>query len=377
MHENDYAAADFAAAFLRPKLLGCLFFSMPQLCFSGIAEVMLKEKTGFNLKGMVITMITKNKITFEKFSEKHINAAVKLALAELEAERTHCPDLPCEDFSRHLTGILHWLSSQLFGKAALCDGKLVGYLIFAGPWDSFFGDVKGVFSPLGGSAFSYEYENRGRLASMLFASIAEEFVKQNVFSCALSRYAHDEETAKSFVLNGFGIRCSDAVREFSRLALSHSSDNIHFVELPSSEFERVRKLRSGLVKHLERAPVFYPTDMERYEQWFQKEGMRVFAAEADGEIIGFISLEDDAENFITEHDTMKNICGAYFDVNYRGNGIAQGLLAFIIDTLKAEGITHLGVDCETLNPTALNFWGKYFEPYTYSFARRIDERVEL
>ena len=44
-------------------------FSMPQLCFSGIAEVMLKEKTGFNLKGMVITMISKNKITFEKFRE--------------------------------------------------------------------------------------------------------------------------------------------------------------------------------------------------------------------------------------------------------------------------------------------------------------------
>ena len=34
-------------------------------------------------------------------------------------------------------------------------------------------------------------------------------------------------------------------------------------------------------------------------------------------------------------------------------------------------------DCETLNPTALNFWGKYFDPYTYSFARRIDERIKM
>lgn len=322
-------------------------------------------------------MITKNRITFEKFTEEHIDMAVKLALAELDNERNFCPDLPYEDFSKHLAGILNWLSSQPFGKAAISEGKLVGYLIFAGPWDGFFGDVKGVFSPLGGSAFSYDYENRGRLASMLFENIAEEFVEQNIFSCALSRYAHDEEIAKSFVLNGFGIRCSDAVREISSLAISHSSDNIHFVELPSNEFERVRKLRSGLVRHLARTPVFCPTDMERYEQWFQKDGMRVFAAESDGEIIGFISVDDDAENFITEHDTMKNICGAYFDENYRGKGIARNLLAFIADTLKAEGVTHLGVDCETLNPTALNFWSKYFKPYTYSYARRIDERVKL
>ncbi len=322
-------------------------------------------------------MITNNKITFEKFTEKHIDEAVKLALAELRAERTHCPDLPCEDFSEQLAGILHWLSSQPFGKAAIGDGKLVGYLIFAGPWDGFFGDVKGVFAPLGGSAFSYEYENRGRLVSMLFASVAEEFVKQGVFSCALSRYAHDEETAKSFVLNGFGIRCSDAVRDISRFTLPYNSDSVHFMELPLSELERIRNLRLGLVKHLEKAPIFYPTDMEHYEQCFMKGNIRAFAAEADGEIIGFISLKDEAENFITEHGTMKNICGAYFDENYRGNGIAQDLLAFIIDTLEAEGITHLGVDCETLNPTALNFWSKYFEPYTYSFARRIDERVRL
>ena len=103
--------------------------------------------------------------------------------------------------------------------------------------------------------------------------------------------------------------------------------------------------------------------------------IRIFAAETDGRIIGFISIDDNAENFITEHDTMKNICGAYFDENYRGKGIAQNLLSFIAETFKAEGVTHLGVDCETLNPTALNFWGKYFEPYTYSFARRIDERI--
>ncbi len=316
-------------------------------------------------------------IIFEKFTEKHIDEAVKLALEELDNERKFCPDLPHEDFSKHLTGILHWLSSQPFGKAAINDGKLVGYLIFAGPWDGFFGDVKGVFSPLGGSAFSYDYKNRGRLASMLFASVAEEFVKQDVFSCALSRYAHDEEIAKSFVLNGFGIRCSDAVSKTSALKMQNNSKGVVFKELPADKFAAVEHLQRGLHKHLAGAPVFFPSDDfdEWFKNWIKRETMRIFAAESDGEIIGFISVDDDAENFITEHDKMKNICGAYFNENYRGKGIAQNLLSFVAETLKAEGATHLGVDCETLNPTALNFWGKYFEPYTYSFARRIDERV--
>lgn len=322
-------------------------------------------------------MITKNKIVFEKFSEKHIDGAVELALAELEAERTYCPDLPCEDFNRHIAGVLHWLSGQPFGEAAVCNEELVGYMIFAGPWDGFFGNVKGVFSPLGGSAFSYKYENRGRLASMLFAETAEKFVKQGAFSCALSRYAHDNETAKSFILNGFGIRCADFVREVSEFDLHNYSCNAVFKELSADEFRNVKHLQRGLSKHLAGAPVFLPDDDfdEWFESWVKRETMRIFVAEADGRVIGFISIDDNAENFITEYSTMKNICGAYFDETYRGKGVAQALLGFICDKLKTEGVTHLGVDCETLNPTALNFWGKYFAPYTYSFARRIDERV--
>lgn len=323
-------------------------------------------------------MNEKNKITFEKFTEKHIDEAVKLALAELEAEKVHCPDLPEENFTESITGMLYWLCSQPFGKAAISNGRLIGYLLFAGPWDGFFGKVKGVFSPLGGSAFSYDCENRGRLASMLFASVSEDFVRQGIYSCALSRYAHDEETAKFFILNGFGIRCTDAVRKLSDFNLPYNSyDGILFKKLPTDKFNEVESLQRGLHKHLAGAPVFFPAyEFDNwFENWIKRETMRIFVAEKGGRIIGFISIDDNAENFITEHDTMKNICGTYFDEKYRGKGIAQNLLSFIANTLKAEGITHLGVDCETLNPTALNFWGKYFMPYTYSFARRIDERI--
>lgn len=320
------------------------------------------------------------KIQFEKFTEKHIDEAVGLALAEFSAERVHCPELPSCEFEGRLREILWWLGSQSFGKAAVCEGKLVGYLLFAGPWDGFFGDVKGVFSPLSGSAFSYEYENRGKLASMLFAEVAQEFAAEGIYSCALCRYANDEETAKSFVLNGFGIRCMDAVREIERFVIQNVAVEAEFEELPKERFCEVEHLQKGLNRHLLKAPVFFPLPDCGFEAWFSewitRKTMRIFAAKADGKVVGFVSVDEEGENFVTEYDKMKNICGAYFMEEYRGTGIAQGLLSFVRDTLKAEGVTHLGVDCETMNPTALRFWTKSFVPYTYSFARRIDERAK-
>lgn len=321
-----------------------------------------------------------NSITFEKFTEKHIEEAVKLALAELHAEQEYCSDIPNENYTEKLTGMLYWLCSQHYGMAAVLNDRLIGYLLFGGPWDGFFGDVKGIFSPLGASAFSYDIPDRGRLASMLFQHVADDFVSNGVYSVALCRFAHDEETARSFIFNGFGIRCCDAVRKLNEIKL-HASATARFSELTREEFIKIKPLELGLVHHLEKAPVFFPTEMSDPDSWFDwwsgRDGLRIFAAEADGKAVGFIAVTTDGENYITETQHMANICGAYFDKAYRGNGLAHELLAYICRTLKSEGMTHLGVDCETLNPTALNFWGKYFTNYTYSFARRIDERIGL
>jgi len=83
------------------------------------------------------------------------------------------------------------------------------------------------------------------------------------------------------------------------------------------------------------------------------------------------------ENFITDEPDMLSVCGAYLKENYRGKNILQSLLSFVLETLKKDGVKRLGVDCETINPTALRFWGKNFDNYTYSFVRRIDERIIL
>ena len=258
------------------------------------------------------------------------------------------------------------------------EETLLGYLGFFGPWNGLVGNVKGAFSPLGGSAFTGE--DRAKISSMVLAYAMDEMAKDGVLSFALSRYAHDTEVGKSLVLNGFGIRCSDAAKsivDFDKQ--TNTIEGISYCEMEKQEFQQVLELNRGLTAHLLKAPVFLPADLNVcFPDYKVGTDCRLFVAKAgdqEKKIIGFIKVGDDGENIISELPCMKNICGAYVHPDYRNHLIAEGLLYYVIEQLKKEGVSYLGVDCETLNPTALRFWGKYFENYTYSYARRLDERI--
>lgn len=321
-----------------------------------------------------------NNIRFEKFTEKHIDAAIELILRELAAEKKSCPALPEEELRGRLKGLLDWLCGLNFGIAALEGDILVGYILFIGPIDGLHSSYKGIFCPLGGSAFDPEHPQRAKLASLLLEEALKEPVNRGCCSIAFSRYAHDDEIAKLLVMRGFGIRCCEAVQETDKLFTADHSGKLGFTELPRERFREVKPLQEGLNRHLALSPVFFAVDWRNFDNWFQnwinREEMRVFAAFEGERIVGFISVEDDCgENYITPYEKMKSICGAYFYNEYRGGGGAAGLLSYAAEKLKAEGITHLGVDCESMNPTALGFWTKYFTPYSYSYHRILDERV--
>lgn len=315
-----------------------------------------------------------SKIEFVTVDRKYAAEAAALAVSEYHEECQRCSQLIREDFSEKLYGIVEWLFQNKLGKIALLDGRVVGYLAFAGPWDGFFGKVKGAFSPLGGSAFAVK--DRGKLASMLFEQAGGEMAEAGICSYALSRYAHDEEVGKSFVMNGFGIRCSDAIMHLPDRHIVESIDEeLDFSVLSGAEKQQISALKLELTRHLASAPCFFPTDLKCFADWFDKEEIRVFTAKRKGKIIGYMALCDDGETFISESGSAANICGAYLDETERGLGAAPQLLEYLCRVCEAEGKEYLGVDCETINPTALHFWGKYFSNYTYSYARRIDERI--
>lgn len=313
-------------------------------------------------------------IQFIPIQEMNRAEAMKLATQEYLRACEKCNQLVSRDFTESILDLIAELSQCKYGMAAVEDGNLIGYLAFLGPWDGLFGNCKGVFSPLGANAFGGNHPNK--IASMLFARVADEMAREGVFSYALSRYAHAEDVARSFVMNGFGIRCSDAILRLSSYQLSEPVLNISCQEIAHNEKRQIESLFHELTLHLAKGPCFFPANLAFDDSWFQNKEKRVFVAKDGENIVGYMALQKDGENFITTIDTMYNICGAYVAETYRNTGVAKQLLDYLVQISKSEGMEYLGVDCETLNPTALRFWGKYFQNYTYSFHRRIDERVQ-
>ena len=276
-----------------------------------------------------------------------------------------------------MTDTLRGLIARVFdnglGRVALQGGAPIGYLAFVGPWDGCFGDARGVFSPLGASAIAGE--ERGKLASQLFESAAGELAEEGVSVFSVSRYAHDREVGESFVLNGFGIRCSDALTRLGDEPPESADDGVEIAELTGEAKREIDGLQHRLVRHLAAAPTFFPTDVRRIDTLYAPDEIRMFVARENGRAIGYMTLCEDGETFVSDLDRARNICGAYVDEAHRGTDVPRRLLRHIMRLCRAEGMEWLGVDCETLNPTALRFWRKHFDNYTYSYSRRIDERV--
>jgi ribosomal protein S18 acetylase RimI-like enzyme len=108
----------------------------------------------------------------------------------------------------------------------------------------------------------------------------------------------------------------------------------------------------------------------------EKNKSRFFCVQKQGNLIGYLKINETGENFITRDPGLINICGAYLLPEYRGVGIYTQLLSYSLYKLKTEGYQYVGVDFESANPTARGFWLKYFTPYTHSLVRRVDERIK-
>ena len=277
---------------------------------------------------------------------------------------------------------LSWFTENALGVAALAGSRLLGFIACCNPWDGAFdSNARGTFTPV--HAHGCVRENRARIYERMYQSMADKLVKQGVLYHGIALYAHDVEAITAYFHNGFGQRCSDAMRRMELIPGITPTEGIVFEELPAGEARQVRKLRRQLKNHMGESCCFMCTSEEEFEVWVQKRennGNRIFVAKekkegVEGEQLPFAFLEicDEAETFVTELTTVKNICGAFCMPEYRGRQIYQNLINYAVEVLKTEGYQYLGVDYESFNPTAQHFWPKYFEPYTCSVVRRIDE----
>lgn len=270
---------------------------------------------------------------------------------------------------------LEGLAENGLGAAAVEDGRLLGFLGAYGPWQPVFytQDVRGVFSPL--HAHAVQKENRVKIWRRLYQAAAEKWVRIGASSHAITLYAHDREAREALYLYGFGVRCMDLIRPLEEMA---AGEGWNCFELPAERSAELTPLRRGLAQHLSQSPSFMRDTPDMVDTWLKRrleEPPRMFAAQRDGKIAAYIEACGEGENYLSCCGGMMNINGAFCADEYRGTGAAQAVLGYMTQVFRREGFTCLGVDCESFNPTALGFWSKYFEAYTHSVVRRIDENA--
>lgn len=316
------------------------------------------------------------KMIFDKLDEKYIEDAVKVAKKQYDIEQKYIEALYEKDYTDILTDLIYDIFKRKCGVIAVDRGKVLGYLSFFGGINGQFGNVKGSFSPLYANA--YGGEDRGRLASLLFQHASEKMIKEDIFSYAICVYSHDNEIMKSLTMNGFGMRCSDAIRNVDKPLNVKVNKDYSYEEIHYSEAVCLLTLKNSLVSHMRKSPTYFYNKQLIINEFTQKcinRKSRFFIAKDKLDIIGYLEVTNSGETFITEEVDYLHLCGAYLKEDYRGKNVYQSLLSFCLEALRKDGIKKLGVDCETINPTAIRFWSKYFDNYTYSFVRRVDERI--
>ena len=309
------------------------------------------------------------------FEYIHIKEACELALENYMEERRNNLALP--DISE--IPDLSIFAQNGLGVVAVEEERLIGFLCCYEPWEhAFDSEAVGTFSPM--HAHGAVKENRGMIYKRMYQYAAQKWVNRKIAYHTIALYAHDYEAIQGLFSYGFGLRCVDAIRDMSYIKepylYKQLGMEVEFEELPQEKIQDVREIRKMLSDHMGMSPCFMYSSDEQFTSWIvraEKRDSRVFVGKEKDKVIAYLEIQDTGENFATEVTDMKNICGAFCLPEYRGKSIHQGLINYVIEILKKEGIQRLGVDFEGFNPTASGFWLKYFDAYTNSVVRRIDE----
>ena len=304
------------------------------------------------------------------FKHNHIQQAKKLAELNFAEENKRLNNiLPTESIPD-----LSVFAKNNMGVVAYDGDVMLGFMGCYGPINNLFGKSNGIWSPV--HAHGTVEKNRKKIYSLMYQHVAKIWVDQGLLSHCITLYANDNNAINCFFDNGFGKRLVDAVMDVNSFPCKFEDDNLCF-ELNRDQFSKVHSLSNLTTKHLQNSPSFMPRKEESLQSFMQDitDDIRIFTAQIDGKIVAYLKIQNEGETFISENKNMMNVTGAYVIDEYRGSGISSKLLNYVVSTLKNKNITHLGVDYESLNPTANSFWQKHFVPYTYGLTRRIDERI--
>ena len=262
------------------------------------------------------------------------------------------------------------------GVAAFEGDAMIGFLCCVSPFKNAFRSTKatGVFSPMGAHGAAGD---RGSIYARMYREAGEKWARAGASSHAICLYAHDKEARRQLFQYGFGARCVDAIRGMDDIKVS-PCPGFEFYELAPDEFSKLLPLNHSLDAHMAASPIFILRPSHTEESFVEdaiKSHSMFFVAAYGDRIVAFIRAARGGETFVRDAQGYAHVDGAFCAPEHRGKGLPQTLLNTLIQKLRDQGYTRLGVDFESLNPAAYGFWLKYFAAYTHSVVRRIDENA--
>ena len=305
-------------------------------------------------------------------SEDYLNEAVRMVIAAYDREREFIPFLPDDDFSEYFHDAIKQLFTEGVGVVALRENRLVGFL--AGiPVDKFHGTHPGVYCPVYGHGTVEE--NRIEIYHGLYQQAARTWIENGLGTHAITIFSDDQDLVDSFFCQGFGMRCTDAIRKTAGIDVHGSS-----IEIRKSTEEDAKQLSGIHTLHdlyYRQTPMFMArkdTDERNINvDWLSGKNHHEWVAYRGDVPIGFIHLAPIAETFVSGHPSVMNVKGMYVVENERGNSVGAWLLNSVQEWLIQNKYPLRGVDLESINPLGSRFWMRYFTPYTYSLVRKIDQ----
>jgi GNAT superfamily N-acetyltransferase len=313
-------------------------------------------------------------IKFDQINEKYVRAASDLVMAEYIEEKREVPYLPDDEkFLNYFREAIEDLFNTGMGIVAIIDGELIGFI--AGyKVEEFFGKCKGIYSPLYGHGAVKKY--RSSIYKKMYQQAADLWTKEAFTTHALTFFAHDKETIDTWFWQGFGLRCVDAIREVSPINIKNS--DITICKAGAEDILGLEDIHRLHCQYYKKSPIFMIKSegdpVKDLCAWLEEDNHHLWVAYNKEIPVGYMRIEPESENFISDHSDVMNITSAFVKESERGAHIGAVLLNAIQQWLLQNNYPLCGVDFESINTIGSHFWNKYFTPYTYSLVRRIDER---
>lgn len=316
---------------------------------------------------------------FIDFNENHVEQAWQLVENAFKNEQKTNKNLP--DFSQtcDVKDELRFFAREKLGFAAVENGELLGFLCSYPPFMHCYGspDESGVWSPL--HAHGFKTEENTKVLKLLYQAAGEKWRNAGAKYHSITFFSHQKALQAALSQYGFGCRCADSMMDVNNIPENLTvqlPENFSVCKIAMEQFIQLRRLRTALAEHLAAAPCFCLLNLQQLEARILKKetdpDLATFGLFCGDKIAGFIDVEAGGENFISCGAPVLNIQGMYLMEEFRGKKLAENLVKAALDFSIEKNCCYLGVDYETMNPTAQGFWQKYFEPYTLSMVRHLD-----